>query len=381
MCLVTMRSPAQPAPRPTALDLFCGVGGLSLGLTQAGFHLLGGVDSDAETLETHKANFPHVLTHECNLFKTPGANIRAALGLGNTGIDLLAGGPPCQGFSTGGARTPNDPRNRGIMAFARLVVQLEPRYFLMENVRGFMYQNHHALHSRFRRRLQDAGYTVIPFQVLNAADYGVPQRRERVFVLGCRVGESLPEYPAPAADPGPTVMDAIADLQAIDERAQNVDCDTYRGPLGKKSAYAKQMRRTLGRRPLRVLSGCLRTTHSLEVIERFNATPQGGQESVSHYFRLSWQGISPTIRAGTGPDHGSHTAPRPIHPELPRCITVREAARLHSFPDWFVFRGTRWHGFRQIGNSVPPLLGEAVARQVAAALARGEQMIATENSG
>jgi DNA (cytosine-5)-methyltransferase 1 len=169
----------------------------------------------------------------------------------------------------------------------------------------------------------------------------------------------------------PTVRDAIGDLMAIDKHASESASDRYSGQLGKAGVYAARLRARRERQRETVLTGCLRTTHSEDVVERFNRTLPGDQEPVSRFFRLSWEGISPTLRAGTGPEHGSHTAPRPIHPELPRCITVREAARLHSFPDWFVFHGTRWHGFRQIGNSIPPLLARAVADKIQKALASG----------
>lgn len=349
---------------PTALDLFCGVGGLSLGLHQAGFHLLGGADSDQQVLDTHKANFPDVPTYRCDLFAESGDRVLEGLGIAGRCIDLLAGGPPCQGFSAGGVRVKQDPRNRGIMAFARLVTEIRPRYFLMENVRGFLFHAHDSLRRRFRKCLERAGYLVLPFHILNAVDYGVPQRRERAFVLGCLQSEQVPEYPEPLPDTPPTVHDAIADLVEVDRYATDRDTDVYDGVLGKASTYAATLRIGRDGGQITVQTGCMRTTHSPTVVTRFRATPRGRQEPVSRFFRLCWKSVSPTIRAGTGPDHGSYTAPRPIHPRWPRCITVREAARLHSFPDWFVFRGTRWHGFRQIGNSVPPLLARAVASKV-----------------
>ena len=355
------------ASKPTALDLFCGVGGLSLGVQQAGFRLLGGVDSDQIVLDTHKANFPKVPTHLCDLFKVSGEELRLGLGLGNQVIDLIAGGPPCQGFSIGGRQIAKDPRNHGVMAFAKLITDLKPRYFLMENVRGFLFKDHDQLRRRYCRLLKSAGYKMQDFQILNAADFGVPQRRNRAFIIGCLSEEILPEYPNSAKYPRPSVRDAISDLVAVDKSDTSHNEDVYVGKLEEPSKYAEALR--LGpKKLLASLTGCLRTLHSDDVIRRFSNTPAGEQEPISRFFRLSWEGISPTIRAGTGPDHGSHTAPRPIHPEWPRCITVREAARLHSFPDAFVFRGTRWHGFRQVGNSVPPLLAKAVASEMQLAM-------------
>lgn len=372
---LTLHAPMSQlrAAFPTALDLFCGVGGLSLGLIQSGFRLLGAVDIDQQVLDVHKANFPKVPVHQCNLVRASAGAIRKALGLENTVIDLLSGGPPCQGFSAGGVQAKRDPRNRGVMAFARLVAKLRPRYFLMENVHGLLFKKHAGLRQRFRSALRSAGYAVQPFRLLNAADFGVPQRRLRAFVIGCLAAEKLPEYPAPRPDCKASVRDAIGDLAEIDKRATGFDLNVYTGKLGKPSAYSSRLRVTRRGRPIKRQTGCLRTRHSDEVVARFKATEPGGQEPVSRFFRLSWNGFSPTIRAGTGPEHGSYTAPRPIHPKWARCITVREAARLHSFPDWFVFRGTRWHGFRQIGNSVPPLLARAVATAIIDAINSAER--------
>jgi DNA (cytosine-5)-methyltransferase 1 len=175
----------------------------------------------------------------------------------------------------------------------------------------------------------------------------------------------------------PNVWDAIGDLHDIEVSKELFTNDSYCGKLGTASDYAKVLRGEAGdpqdrsrNRPGRreTLTGFLRTSHTPETISRFANTEQGHYESISRFFRLAKDGLAPTIRAGTGKDHGSYMAARPIHPVDPRCITVREAARLHSFPDWFKFHPTRWHGFRQIGNSVPPLLARAVACSVYSAI-------------
>jgi DNA (cytosine-5)-methyltransferase 1 len=154
--------------------------------------------------------------------------------------------------------------------------------------------------------------------------------------------------------------------------------DGYVGALGRPSHYARLLRGEiressdvlpLRRRNGHPLTGCLRTRHTERSIARFINTPPGKSEPVSRFHRLTYESLAPTIRAGTGTDRGSHTAPRPIHPRYPRCITVREAARLHSYPDWFKFDSTRWHAFRQIGNSVPPRLARCVAREILTAMA------------
>jgi DNA (cytosine-5)-methyltransferase 1 len=217
----------------------------------------------------------------------------------------------------------------------------------------------HILRYRFTCRLHGPNAHSGP----QAADHGVPQRRVRAFLIGYAHGEVAPDYPQPPGLKAPTVRDAISDLSSVDRNCTDCDLDDYDGPLGQPSEFASVLRRYRNGRVVKRLSGCLRTSHSPPVVARFRATRPGGQESVSRYYRLAWGGICPTLRAGTGPDHGSHTAPRPIHPVRPRCITVREAARLHTFPDWFTFHATKWHSFRQIGNSVPPYLARAVASQ------------------
>ncbi len=263
------------------------------------------------------------------------------------------------------AQRAKDLHNRWIRKSIAGHDELQPRYFIMENVRGFLAAKHAGLRKRFCDAISKAGYEMRnPIRALNAADYGVPQRRIRAFIIGCAMGEVLPEYPTPNECARPTVHDAIGDLALLDRHCPDCTLDVYAGPLGPESVFARALRRFPGGKTVGRLSGCLRTIHSSTVVARFRATKPGEWEVISRYFRLAWNGISPTLRAGTGPDHGSHTAPRPIHPVRPRCITVREAARLHTFPDWFVFHPTKWHSFRQIGNSVPPYLAKAVASQI-----------------
>jgi DNA (cytosine-5)-methyltransferase 1 len=230
---------------------------------------------------------------------------------------------------------------------------------------------------------------VSPIQVLDAAEFGVPQRRKRVFILGYMARATPPVYPASSkpfsknGDSGrPTVWDAIGDLPKIDNYKYLLETDRYQGSLGEPSPYARVLRGEIpdpddGIKEATTngsgLGGCLRTSHSAKTIRRFSKTKQGCSEDVSRFYRLSKKGLAPTLRAGTGPAQGSFMAPRPIHPFQDRCITVREAARLHSFPDYFQFHPTKWHGFRQIGNSVPPPLARAVAKAVRLALENSRQ--------
>ena len=366
--------------KPLAIDLFCGAGGMSLGFEQAGFDVLGALDIARSNVSTYNKNFPGSRAHVCDLARATAESLRKLCRLEDRSIDVLFGGPPCQGFSVGGKRDLKDARNVLIHAFARVVRELQPKYFVMENVAGLLHA-HSALSLRsFLHSIRLAGYSVVtPIRTLNAADFGVPQRRHRTFILGCRTGYPRVRYPEAhgiVCEGGqeyiPNVKDAITDLPCLEEYDYLFDSNVFKGALGKPSHYARILRSEIveegdysERRALpEGTTGCLRTRHSEEIVVRFRRTKPGTVEPVSRFHRLDPDGIAPTIRAGTGTDHGSHTAPRAIHPVSPRCITTREAARLHSFPDWFEFSETRWHSFLQVGNSVPPKLTRAVARQV-----------------
>ena len=381
----TIGNMTRKKDRPIAIDLFCGVGGMSLGFEQAGFDVVAAFDFEPRNVETHKKNFPRTKSFALDLAKASGREIRRLAGVGNRTIDVLFGGPPCQGFSVGGRRDLDDPRNLLVYHFARLVRKLRPKYFVVENVEGLLMGHALDVVRSFRRRIRRAGYDIVePIQALNAADFGVPQRRRRTFILGHRKNLTSPSYPDRCGvmdergiEYFPTVHDAIADLPEIARHDYLFQTDIFRGRLGPGAHYARLLRceiddrsdKSFARKRNRMLlTGCLRTRHSPESVARFERTAPGSQEPISHFFRLDPDGIAPTIRAGTGSDRGSHTAPRPIHPRYPRCITIREAARLHSLPDWFSFHPTKWHGFRQVGNAVPPLLARAVGGVLMGAL-------------
>lgn len=354
--------------RLKAIDLFCGVGGLTLGLTQAGFDVALAVDIDPINVASHHGNFPETLALKQDLSVANGHALLAAAGLNPGELTLVAAGPPCQGFSIGGRRQVGDPRNDLLLQAGRLIRETGPAYFLVENVDGLGGHGWPTLRT-FVNDMRRSGYRIVdPIEILDASNYGVPQRRKRMLVIGHRADVTSPVYPTPSASKS-TVWDAISDLPSADSHPELRSQDRYYGTLGEPSEYAARLR--LARdgsgdeHAVRgYLSGCLATTHSPAVRDRFEATKPGQWEAISRFLRLSRTGLAPTLRAGTGPDKGSYTAPRPIHPVEPRCITVREAARLHSYPDWYEFHPTRWHGFRQIGNSVPPLLASAVCRSI-----------------
>lgn len=361
--------------RPIGIDLFAGAGGLSLGFEQAGFDVAAAVEIDPIHCATHEFNFPNCATICADASKIDGADIRKAARLHGAKVSVVFGGAPCQGFSLIGKRALDDPRNRLLLEFVRLTVEMDARYFVFENVKGLTIGQHKQLLDELIDAFRANGYEVcLPYSVLNAADLGVPQDRRRLFLIGAKKGLPLPQYPFNGTSPHATVWEAIGDLPDADEYPELMETDVIENArFGKASRYARVLRglsEDVGNfsyprkwNPNRLTSS-LRTEHTPLSQRRFKATEPGRIESVSRFLKLDPDGICNTLRAGTGSDRGAFTSPRPIHPYAARCITVREAARLHSYPDWFRLHTTKWHGFRQIGNSVPPLLARAVAAEV-----------------
>ncbi len=362
--------------RPLVIDLFAGAGGLSLGFEQAGFDVAAAVEIDPIHCATHEFNFPNAKTICASVVDLTGEQIRRKAGIGDSDIAVVVGGAPCQGFSLIGKRALDDPRNRLVFHFVRLVSELKPQFFVFENVKGLTLGPHRQFLLEIIQALKDCGYNVVEdYRVLNAADYGVPQDRRRLFLMGARKGLPLPAYPLPTSRT--TVAEAIGDIPDADRYKQLLTGDSVKAKFKKGSLYAQRLR-ALAKDPTdfgyaraydpELLTSSARTEHTALSRSRFLETPHGKTEPVSRFRKLPPDGLCNTLRAGTDSARGAFTSPRPIHPSLPRVITVREAARLHSYPDWFRFHATKWHGFRQIGNSVPPMLGRAVAAQIAQAM-------------
>ncbi|MDQ2925208.1 MAG: DNA cytosine methyltransferase [Acidobacteriota bacterium] len=372
-----MKSFSARNERPIGIDLFAGAGGLSLGFEQAGFNVAAAVEIDPVHAAVHEFNFPECAVLCADVSKVGGKTIRQAARIEGRQVEVVFGGAPCQGFSLMGKRVLDDPRNKLLLEFLRLTVELDAQYFVFENVKGLTIGRHRQLLDELIEAFGENGYDVVlPYQVLNAANFGVPQSRHRLFLMGAKRGNALPSYPV--SDSGAvTVWDAIGDLPDIESEPHLLKSDSVdRAAYGRGSMYARQMH-GLEREAddyaydrawdERRLTSSMRTEHTGISQRRFLQTGPGEVEPISRFFKLDPNGICNTLRAGTGSDRGAFTSPRPIHPIYPRCISVREAARLHSYPDWFRFHATKWHGFRQIGNSVPPRLGRAVASRIAAA--------------
>jgi DNA (cytosine-5)-methyltransferase 1 len=376
--------------RPIAIDLFSGAGGMSLGVEQAGFDVVAAVEVDPVHAAVHKFNFPNCATLCRDISKLSGADIRAAAKIGKRKVNLVVGGAPCQGFSLIGHRALQDPRNALVKEFVRIVCELDARYFIFENVKGLTVGKHKKFLSELVKAFERRGYVVRkPWNVLNAAHHGVPQNRQRLFLLGAKRGLKLPDYPKASAK-NPTCKDAFGDLPNADAFDALLLHDEVHLPASawkKPSRYAQEMRCLSNdawhfghprKWDPRVLTSSMRTIHTEISQRRFAATAGGDTEPISRFFKLAADGVSNTLRAGTDAARGAFTSPRPIHYAHPRCVTVREMARLHGFPDWFRFQETKWHGARQIGNAVPPPLARAVAEQIMKALAVEPQMLHEE---
>ena len=365
--------------RPLAVDLFAGAGGMSLGFEQAGFDVAAAVDSDLIHCAAYRSNFAVTTTIAQSVETLSGDAIREAAGLAGKDIACVFGGAPCQGFSMMGRRSLDDPRNRLVLDFVRLAVELQAQTFVFENVKGLTVGKHRKFLYEIVDAFEAAGYTVrLPWRVLNASQFGVPQHRERLFLIGARDKEWLPEYPASLPGAAPTCAEALGDLPDADQFGELLSSDEVRiGTEHDYSAYANDLRHNWHKGYIRkwdmgLLTSSARTLHTDESRRRFAQTAPGTTEPISRFYRLAPDGVAYTLRAGTDASRGSHTSPRPIHYAYPRCVTVREMARLHGYPDWFRFHHTKWHGARQVGNSVPPPLARAVANGVLLALGIGD---------
>ncbi len=407
------------AARPVAVDLFSGAGGFSLGFEQAGFDVLASIEYDPIHCAVHTFNFPQTEIVCADIRAVTAERVRHAVEQGwkrhnrqstwDGELDVVVGGPPCQGFSLIGKRQFDDVRNQLVFSFARLVGELRPRYFVMENVPGMASliagpdDDAPKLVDVLLRDFVAKGYHVAPAKTLNAAEFGIPQDRRRLILIGTREDCPRATYPEeqttprarrpservsapPATDHSlcPTVSEAIDDLPNLDGLrgllyTDEITLSTHSVTKMHRAA-APYARILIGLDrddedysyprlwDSNVLTSSYRTTHASTVAQRFDTTPQGSSEPTSRLFRLHPQGVSSTLRAGTHYERGSFNAPRPIHPRHPRVISVREAARLHSFPDWFRLHWTKWHGFRQVGNALPPRLGRALGCEIIRAL-------------
>lgn len=351
------------------IDLFSGVGGLSLGASRAGFNVKAAIELDPHAMASHVLNFPNSVHIQEDISSLTAKYIRERIG-SHVKIDGVIGGPPCQGFSYIGKGDPNDSRNELYTHFFRLVSEFEPSFFLAENVPGIMQEKFMSLRESAFSLVSEKYNILHPIKV-KASDYGAPTIRTRMFFIGVKKDfGNLPEgLFKPNNIKSVTVKEALQGLpESIDNSWQREE-DGWReitrnnhgqfhSHLWGKIPEGVGDIESIEKLASNIVSGCLGTTHSPKVIERYKGLAFGQVDKISRSARLDPNGFCPTLRAGTARDKGSYQALRPIHPYADRVITPREAARLQGFPDWFRFHSTKWHSFRQIGNSVSPIVAE-----------------------
>lgn len=363
------------------IDLFAGCGGLSLGFKMAGFESVLAVEKDAWAAETYQYNNPHVPLLNQDITKLKGLTKY----ISHRTVDGIIGGPPCQGFSLSGQRDPRDPRNSLFMDFVRFVRTFGPKFFVMENVPGILsmkMKDGHLVRGIIWNEFERVGYRVC-VHVLNAADYGVPQLRERVFFIGVRndyyfnPSQLCPRPTVPCKE-YITVMEAISDLPLLQSGEGLEEQEYLTRPLnsyqkwvraGSKKVYNHiSMRHTprLVERFRNISCGQSVKDVSFEHSQRKRGEP--GQVSGKVFSQNNMRPYpdrpSPTVAASFQSNF--------IHPLLNRNYTAREGARLQSFPDTYIFKGKRttmsWERnlsqYQQIGNAVPPLLAKAIAEHI-----------------
>ena len=348
------------------VDIFSGAGGLSLGARESGINVKYAVEIWHPAAETYRHNHPDAIVIEDDITKV---NPKERLGTDSDNIFIIMGGPPCQGFSTSNMRHRSEalknPKNRLFCEFVRFVRELQPDWFVFENVSGIINIEKGEVINIIRQSFANLGYDVSLPKILWANNYGVPQKRNRCFIVGNRVGVSF-EFPT-SMGTNISVWDAIGDLPSLKPR-DNIEEVEYAKTISEASYYARSMRENSSNATQNWVS------QSREyVIRRYEKIPQGGNwrnipdNMMTNYTDKTrcHSGIYKRLR----PDEPSvvisnYRKSMLIHPYEHRGLSVREAARLQSFPDDFVFKGPLTHVQQQIGNAVPPLLAKAVFDQV-----------------
>lgn len=348
----------------TCVDLFSGAGGLSRGFLEAGFDVILGVDFDDSALKTFEHNHGNAKAMKLDLFNLDNVNeIKKFLDERKIELDVLVGGPPCQGFSLAGKREEDDKRNTLYRAMVKAAETLNPKAIVLENVPGMLTLYEGKAKERIFSDFENLGYKM-NVQVLYAPDYGVPQIRKRAFFVGIKNAEVPFEYPKPYLDEAHyvTCEQAIGDLDSLEgdtdyslTRVRDYACDPF-------SEYQKEMRKNSERS-----YNHFPTKHEQKTIDNIALVPDGGKytdlpkdmvgkfkyhESLHRYCSYK-----PSLTVDTG--HRTH-----FHYKWNRIPSVRESARLQSFPDDFVFFGSKQEQYKQVGNAVPVLLGKAVAKQL-----------------
>ena len=350
---------ARKNKKYTVLDLFCGCGGISYGFEMAGFDIIGGIDFNKDATDTFKKNFPNAIVQCADISTISDTSIKELF----SGVDVIIGGPPCQGFSTANRHQKeiDDPRNKLFFQYIRFVTILKPKVILIENVRGILTRDNGYAKERITELLKEQNYE-LNMQVLDASDYGVPQKRKRAIMIGIRQDflDEIFDFSRLRTQPPVTVSDALSDLYAEESDLMN-SCRKETPALCSYQKFLKEGSDFVFDHEIHYPAD--------KVQKRISYVPQGGNwadvpedlwpsdrknRHSSAYKRLKEDTQSCTI--DTGNAHSNY-----FHPLYNRIPSIRESARLQSFPDRFHFEGTRGSRYKQVGNAVPPLLAKAVA--------------------
>lgn len=349
---------------PKVIDLFCGCGGLSEGFKLAGYDIVGGVDFNQSAIDTYNKNFKNAKGICCDLLNMDKEQIIKEFG-DLKDIDVIIGGPPCQGFSAANRYKieGEDPRNKLFFEFVKFVDIAKPKAIVIENVRGIVTNNNGYAKNRIYEIFEKRGYTV-NHQILSASDYGVPQRRQRNFFVMLKNGKKFNFDNLKKVSKEVTVEDAIGELYNHEDSNSNAPFFLKDAPDTAYRAYLRADDNAVANHEVRYPAE--------KVQHRISFVPQGGNwqdvpeelwptdrknRHSSAYKRLDVNQPSCTI--DTGNSHSNY-----FHPLYNRIPTVREAARLQAFPDDFIFEGNRSEQYRQVGNAVPPLLAKVIADEL-----------------
>ena len=350
------------------IDLFCGCGGFSKGFEQAGYKVLYGIDIWNDALVTYKKNFPDSVVVNEDITNLSGKDIMAAINNSVDEIDVIIGGPPCQGFSLSGKRMIDDERNILYKSFVEIVADLKPKAFVMENVPGLVRLFKGKIGEQVLEDFTSIGYDV-EMKILSADNYGVPQQRRRVFFVGLNRERNKKgiTYSFPEAITGDgtkrqawTSKDAISDLDFVpDDKSLGEEIDYEIEP---QTDYQKQMREGSNK----LLNHSI-TIHKDKTKEIIAMVPDGGNYKDlpkelwgTRKVNIAWTRMDskkPCFTIDTG--HNHH-----FHYRANRVPTVRESARIQSFPDSFEFIGIKTSQLKQVGNAVPPLLAKEIAKSL-----------------
>lgn len=336
----------------TVIDLFCGCGGLSLGFEQAGYNVLLGIDNWEDALATFRNNHHGSETLCADLRNLNPTEVKKIIGRKN--VDVIIGGPPCQGFSVAGKRIIDDDRNKLYKSFVRMVASFKPKAFVLENVPNILTIGDGVIKRAIIADFEELGYKVTN-KVLLSSDYGVPQNRRRAVFVGLLNGKEF-KYPQPTIEQRVTTEQALSDLPEFSIQ----DGSEY--PVAPRSEYQR-----LIRQDSKGIFNHDITIHTEQTQHIISMVPDGGnykdlpvELQNTRKVHIAWTRLNsktPSITIDTG--HRHH-----FHYKYNRIPTVRESARIQSFPDSVVFLGSKTSQYKQVGNAVPPLMAKAIAEQL-----------------